>query len=134
MGSDAGAYDYHLEFIPGVRQVHCDALSRLPLPTEAGQTSAVPAETVHLMEFLDASPVTASADHIRLWTSRDPVLSVVAQYVRDGWPTDGEVLSPSFRPYRSRKSELSIQDCCLLWGSRVIITPQGMENNSEITS
>ena len=118
------AYDYHLEYVPGVKQSHCDALSRLPLPTGT-KSSPAPAETIHLMEFLDASPVTV--DQIRLWTARDPVLSVVTQYVRDGWPTDGEMLSPPFRPYRSRKTELSLQDGCILWGCRVVVPPQGRD-------
>ena len=122
-----GAYDYHLEFVPGVKQAHCDALSRLPVPTSAPSPSEkVPSETVHLMEFLDASPVTA--DQIRRWTSRDPTLSVVMQYVREGWPSDNEVLSPTFRPYRARKAELSVHDGCLLWGSRVVVPPQGRPN------
>ena len=121
-----GAYDYHLEFVPGVKQAHCDALSRLPVPASASLSSPVPAEAGHLIEFLDASPVTA--EQIRLWTSRDPVLSLVLRYVREGWPTDGEVLSPAFRPYRARKAELSVQDGCLLWGARVVVPPQGRAN------
>ena len=40
-----------------------------------------------------------------------------------GWPeTD---LSPEFKPYRSRRQELSILDGCVLWGSRVVVPPQG---------
>ena len=32
---------------------------------------------------------------------------------------------PSIQPYYHRKTELSVQDGCLLWGRRVIIPPQG---------
>ena len=119
-----GAYDYHLEYTPGARQAHCDALSRLPLPA-ASLSSPIPAETIHVMQFLDTSPV--NVDQIRMWTSRDPVLSAVMHCVRNGWPTAGDVFSPAFRPYRSRQAELSVQDGCLLWGSRVVIPDQGRQ-------
>ena len=36
-------------------------------------------------------------------------------------------MKPEFRPYHSRKLELSIQDGCLLWGSRIIVPKQGRE-------
>ena len=118
-----GAYDYHLEYVPGCRQAHCDALSRLPVPGNEAHQSPEPAETIHLMEFLNESPV--SADQISLWTSRDPVLSQVLGFVRDGWPQNVSSLGTDFQPYKTRMSELSVQSGCLLWGSRVVVPPQG---------
>ena len=118
-----GTYDYHLEYVPGAKQAHCDALSRLPLSDVDTPSSPLPAESLHLMEFLDSSPV--SVDQIRSWTARDPVLSTVLQYVKSGWPHGGEVLQPALRPYKSRMSELSVQDGCVLWGARIIVPTQG---------
>lgn len=70
------------------------------------------------------SPVNVS--QIQRWTALDPVLSAVHRYVRDGWPDVNSVsLSPDFQPYRSRIGELSVQDGCVLWGSRVVVPPQG---------
>ena len=118
------AYDYRLEYRAGRLQGHCDALSRLPLPeAPADVSSPVPAELVHMMEVLDSSPVTAQL--IRQWTARDPVLSTVYRYVQDGWPTSGVPMSPDFGPYKCRESELSSQGGCVLWGARVIVPPQG---------
>lgn len=118
------AYDYRLEYRAGRLQGHCDALSRLPLPDRpADSLSPVPAELVHMMEVLDSSPVTAQL--IRQWTARDPVVSAVYQYVQEGWPASGVPLSPDFGPYKCRESELSSQGGCVLWGSRVVIPPQG---------
>ena len=118
-----GAYDYRLEYRPGSKQGHCDALSRLP-PADSGPGSApVPAETVHLLEFLNASPVNVA--QIRLWTSRDPILSAVYNCVRDGGWDSVTDLSPDFQPYKCRVGELSVQEGCVLWGSRGIIPPQG---------
>lgn len=119
-----GAYDYRLEYRPGAKQVHCDALSRLPVAGAAApKTVPRPAETLHLMEFLDSSPV--SVGQIRRWTSVDPVLSQVYRHVRDGWPASGDALGPDFQPYKSRIGELSVEDGCVLWGARVVVPPQG---------
>ena len=118
-----GAYDYRLEYRPGSKQGHCDALSRLP-PADSGPGSVpVPAETVHLLEFFNASPVNVA--QIRLWTSRDPILSAVYNCVRDGGWDSVTDLGPDFQPYKCRVGELSVQKGCVLWGSRVIIPPQG---------
>ena len=118
-----GAYDYRLEYRPGSKQVHCDALSRLPSAEAACAKVPIPAETIHLLEFFDSSPVSSA--QIRRWTSQDPVLSAVYRYVRDGWPDAQHSLCPDFQPYKSRIGELSVQDGCILWGSRVVVPPQG---------
>ena len=118
-----GAYDYRLEYRPGSKQGHCDALSRLPRAGTAVSCVPVPAEVVHLVEFMNASPVTVT--QIGLWTSRDPVLSAVYRCVRDGGWESGNALGSDFHPYTCRAGELSIQEGCVLWGSPVIIPPQG---------
>ena len=33
----------------------------------------------------------------------------------------------TFRPYKQRECELSVQDGCVLWGHRVVIPPAGRE-------
>ena len=110
-------YKYKLEYVPGTKQGHCDGLSRLPLPTGSSELPT-PAETVHLMEFVDSSPVTAGC--IRAFTARDPALSAVMRYTKDGWPTSGPQ-DPELVQYRRREGELSTHDGCLLWGSRVVV-------------
>jgi len=71
-----------------------------------------------LMEHLCDSPVTAY--DIQAATQKDPLLSKVLQYVSRGWPENnmgGADLSPFF----TRRTELSLQGGCILWGSRVIV-------------
>jgi len=64
-----------------------------------------------------------SAAEMSRWTSKDPVLSRVAQFVQHGWPPlEGD---PVFQPYAVRKTELSVQDGCVLWGSRAVVPPPG---------
>ena len=73
------------------------------------------------MEQLASSPVTAQ--HIRAWTGRDPLLSRVLQFVQNGWPeiVDEDSLKPLWR----KSLELSCQEGCILWGNRVVIPKSG---------
>ena len=77
------------------------------------------------MECLDSSPVTAS--QIRLWTKRDPLLARVLKFTKEGWPEAcvEELNMDDLKPFSSRRMELSVQDDCLLWGSRVVVPLPG---------
>lgn len=112
------AYQYQLCYVPGSQQGNCDALSRLPLPATPADVPSPP-ESIQLLEFMDASPVTAA--DIRTATRRDPVLATVLRYVMSGWPDAGYHLASDFAPYRARQSELSVHDGCVLWGGRLVI-------------
>ena len=79
-------------------------------------------ELVLLLDHLANSLTTVN--DIRLWTRRDPVLAQVLQFIEWGWPQN---LDSSFSPYLSRKTELSVLDGCILWGSRVVIPAQGQK-------
>ena len=98
-------------------------MSRLPLP-EQPTTVPHPPEMILLMEQLDKSPITAA--NIRTWTNTDPVMSQVRQFVLcyvSGWLSN--VSDETMKPYFSRQTELSVQDGCILWGNRVIISQAG---------
>ena len=115
------SYEYTLVFRNTTAHANADALSRLPLLEEPARTVTEP-ELVLLSEHLDDSPVTAN--DIRTWTSRDPKLSKVLQYVLQGWPSEGD---SELEPYSSRRLELSAFEGCILWGSRVIVPPPGRQ-------
>ena len=114
-------YEYTLKFRRTEAHGNVDALSRLPPPVAPAKTETPP-ELVLLMEHLEDSPVTA--DHIRVWTRRDPSLSSVVQFLHQGWPTQS---SPELHPFWSKKSELSLHQGCILWGLRVVVPVQGRE-------
>ena len=114
-----GAYNYGIAYKPGKEHANADGLSRLPLPETPTQIP-LPGETVLLMDTLANSPVTAYK--IKRWTDEDPLLSAVRRMILTGhvaMETEG------FQPFLKRKDELSVQDGCILWGSRVVIPPQG---------
>ena len=64
-----------------------------------------------------------SAEHIKKWTEKDPVLSRVRKLIQ----SDGEIpdTETELRPYIQKASELSVVDDTLLLGSRVIIPHSG---------
>ena len=115
------SYEYSLVFWSTTAHSNADALSRLPLPQEPGMGIQEP-ELVLLAEHLASSPVTA--DDIREWTRKDKTLSRVLQYIQQGWPNEG---GKDLEPYSSRQLELSTLEGCILWGSRVVVPPQGRE-------
>ena len=115
-----GGYHYHIEYKPGQQNAKADAFSRLPLSTTP-QEVPIPPEIIHMMEHIGTTPVSVS--QIRSQTAHDPTLSRVTQFVMNGWAASHD-LPPEFQPFVKHKSELSIQDNCLLWSSRVVVPPK----------
>ena len=111
-------YDYVIRHRSGEAHENCDALSRLPLPTESTKTPA-PAEYVQLIQMLDDSPITSG--DIRNWTQRDPVLSRVQRYVLTGWPESDQTTQQFHRV----RQELSIHEGCVMRGARVVVPTPG---------
>ena len=78
-------YEYSIHHSPGVKHGNADAVSRLPIATTLPDPP-VPSEVVHLIEHFDGTTVTSQ--RIKLWTSRDPVMSKVHLYTSTGWPQE----------------------------------------------
>ena len=110
------SYEYSLGFRTSTANGNADALSRLPLP-EAPKQVPVPPEVVLLMEHLEMAPVTAV--DIKRETARSPLLASVLQKVLTGWTDDCD--RADLKPFWSRRTELSAQQGCILWGSRVVV-------------
>ena len=117
------SYNFTLRHRSGALLGTADALSRLPLSPESRgvtESTPIPAEWPMLVNFLDSSPVTS--EHIRKETTKDPTMSKVFKFCELGWPTSS-IRDPNLTPYVRRKDELSLQNGCILWGSRVIVPP-----------
>ena len=111
------AYDYQIEYRSSAKHSNCDALSRLP-----HEDSKIGSESeIYSLSAIDKDfPITAM--DIGKATLQDPVLSKVHDWVMMGWP---EASTEDFRPYHTRRNELSCEQNCILWGSRVIM-PQAL--------
>ena len=86
-----------------------------------GQEYSTQEKRVLMMENV----TLVSAAEMRKWTSRDPVLSRVTEYVQHGWPPHDP--DPAVQPYAVRKTELSVHDWCILWGSCGVVPPPGRD-------
>ena len=116
------AYSYTIQYKPGKENSNADALSRLPAPGSKKEPPK-PAEIVHLMEYLDSSPVSSA--QIRTWTDQDPLMSKVKRWILSGWPDHTPSEEEELKPFSRRRYELSVEDGCVLWGSRVVVPPKG---------
>ena len=112
------AYDYKLEFRPGVEHANADGLSRLPLELKEEDISQSGC-SVHMMELV-SSPVTEN--EVRTETRREPILSAVLYNILNRWKDSSRDLKDEMKPFfRLRKDEFTTEGGCVLWGSRVFI-------------
>ena len=65
-----------------------------------------------------------SRNQLKDATNRDPVLSEVKRYVREGWPQ--KIDSPDVQEFKKYAASLSVTDDCLINGNRVVI-PEAMQ-------
>ncbi|XP_037577025.1 uncharacterized protein LOC119459286 [Dermacentor silvarum] len=101
---------YRLVYRQGKDLAPADALSHLPLP----EVPATIPELAGVFMLEHTYPVVLSRSVVSRTTSRVPVLSQVAKAV-----SRGEELVQ--QAYSHKAAELSLQQGCLLWGSRVVI-------------
>eukprot|EP00731_Ephydatia_muelleri_P014454 Em0008g174a len=99
-------------------QSNADGLSRLPIE-EAPKEVFLPGEMVLTLGALSDEDCPVTVTSIRAWTARDPILARVKALVLGGWPGNTN-LCGELRTYQQRAMELSVQDGCVLWGSRVV--------------
>ena len=59
-----------------------------------------------------------------MWTRRDPLLSQVKLFIQSGWPA---AVEPQMKPYWSHRLELTVENGCIVWGSRVVIPSPGRQ-------
>ena len=92
---------YTISFWPGEKMANADAdgLSRLPLPESAASAEVpLPGEVICLLQTLQSSPITA--EQIRQWMSKGPILSRVRELVAKGWNENSD---EQLTPYQKKK-------------------------------
>ena len=114
------AYKYHIQYRATQKHANADVLSRLPLPK--AEPNYIDYDAVFTLGQIESLPVTAR--QIAKATSKDVVLSQVAEFTMKGWP---KTVPQELKPYYNRRHELSLQGGCLLWGMRVIVPPSYQE-------
>ncbi|CAK1604431.1 unnamed protein product [Parnassius mnemosyne] len=114
------AYNFTLEYVRSDSNV-ADFLSRSvnQLQNEIDNECSDLDKTLYI-NFIDNSvlkPITV--EDIKKETSRDNLLIKVLEFMRNGWPR--KVSDPLLKPYFNCRSELALENGCILRGHKVII-------------
>ncbi|XP_057711364.1 uncharacterized protein K02A2.6 [Corythoichthys intestinalis] len=112
------AYDYHIIYRQLEKHGNADGLSRVPLPeiTDTGTETMTAYLNALICEHLDDVPL--SAKQIARATRKDAELSKLHSYIMDGWPKE---ISEELKVYHKKREELSVEQGCVLWGTRVLV-------------
>ncbi|XP_053619962.1 uncharacterized protein K02A2.6-like [Plodia interpunctella] len=105
-----------------------DGLSRLPVAAGGKQmshaSSNAPAPEQTYLHFIQQE-LLLDYNVIKSKTSRNPLLAKVLSYLRDGWPSDCEIMS--MKPYFNRKDGLYEELGCVMWGHRLVVPDECRE-------
>ena len=109
-------HDYDIEFKSSKSHANCDGLSRLPY----SQTEDLPdSDSIEIYNLSQIDSLPVSTSDVKRETRRDPTLSKVLDFTLNGWTDKPQ--DERLKPFYTRRSELSVQNGCLMWGIRVII-------------
>ena len=109
------SHNYDIQCRSSQAHGNCDTLSRFP----SKESQLATEQSVNYFSQVDALPVTAKS--IAELTRKDPVLAKAYDYTMTGWPV--QCPNNDLQPYHSRRDQLSADQGCLLWGSRVVVPP-----------
>ena len=110
------AYQYTTKYKCGKSHANANFLSRLPIH-ENQDLEDLP--IVIQASYVEELPVMAA--DVAKETIKDSTLAIVHQYVMEGWPH--KVQEEALKPCYQCKDQLATDQGCLLWGLRVIISP-----------
>ena len=108
------AYCYDITYKSSQRHSNADGLSRLPLTVD----DSISDDGVTIFNICQIEALPLMFQDVKRATRRDRTLSQVLSFVKTGWP---QQVPDDVQPYVSRRDELSVEDGCLLWGTRVVI-------------
>ncbi|CAG9126955.1 unnamed protein product [Plutella xylostella] len=113
------AYDFDIQYV-STDQNTADCLSRLiaehKADSDKNENNDMPEQTY--LHFA-AEALLLDNNNLKRTTQKDPLLSRVLSYIRDGWPDEVELRE--LRPYWNRRKELYTELGCVMWGHRVVI-------------
>lgn len=109
------AYQYDIKCVKSEKNTNADTLSRLPMLYKAKEKI----DLGHILYIEESLPITYKT--ISSETRKDKILNKVFDYTMNGWPNDPDKCEFELKPYWNRKSELHIEQGCILWGFRVIV-------------
>jgi hypothetical protein len=109
------SYSYNLKYRSSEKHSNADVLSRLPLNFTSNISSDISGSNFHVMQIENT---LLNYHAVAEATRNDLILRRVLNYLEDKWPAkvDADLL-----PFWRRRLELTKENGCLLWGTRIII-------------
>ena len=120
------SYKYKIEYRATKQHCNADMCSRFPLSTEFDEGDQALRDDVFACDVSEVTDIFTTKfvdkdliNHtvISHYSRNDPEISKVIKQVQEGFPNPGSLS----QPYEVRKSELSVEHSCLLWGMRVVV-------------
>ena len=105
-------YNFNIEHVSSADNAEADCLSRLPC-----ERLIMEEEESFTVTSVEKLPITAKK--IAEATQKDPILSKVFELTSSGWPS--KCMDPLLEVYFTRRYELTLEDGCIVWGTRVIV-------------
>nr|CAB3223623.1 uncharacterized protein K02A2.6-like [Phallusia mammillata] len=119
-------FSYDIVYRKTSEHQNTDVLSRLPVgqdPVFDGKESAHDVDTVCNIRTLSLQVQPSDSYSLQKETAKDPTLTKVMRYTREGWPAKFRVedINDPAESFRKIKESLSTCYGCLLYGSRAVI-------------
>ena len=117
-------FDYDIEYRRTANHGNADVLSRLPTsddPQFDGEESEDDAHMVCAIENVSNSFPRINHNSLPRETAKDPVISSVIRFVREGWPPKKNDEGTEMQRFRQLADSLSVINGCLVHGYRVVI-------------
>ncbi|XP_062575345.1 uncharacterized protein K02A2.6-like [Saccostrea cucullata] len=112
------SYQFDIKYRATGKHQNADTLSRFPMNLMDDSRTQLDKET-ELIHKIQIQNLPVTADKVAAATKNDVVLSRVMEFTRSGWPSSQPDIN--LLPYFRVRSELTIEDGCLLRGIRVVI-------------
>ena len=117
-------FDYEIEHRKTEDHGNADALSRLPAEEDLQfdrEETGDDTDMVCAIKMLSRQVKPTDSATFMMESSKDPVISVVMRYTKEGWPTKKKNEDKEFARYRQLQNSLSTCNGCLLHGNRVVV-------------
>ena len=114
-------YDVNVLHQKGSKMYLSDALSHLSSHnTRQGKQSEIKGLNISVHD-VETGVCETTLDKIHVCSKTDSAVSLVMQYVLDGWPGNANECAKLAQPYFTYREELTIVDGLLVKGSRIVI-------------
>lgn len=113
------AYQYDIEFHSTDKHSNADRFSRLPIPQPQTKQYVAPSS---VFNFTQIACLPVTTEILKRATADDQLLSLVLNYVQRGWSAN---VAAELKPFSLKRTELSAEAGCLLWGVRVVVQKAG---------